>query len=461
MSYPKQKIMRTFFTQYIFIFLLLLVEDSYAQTQQIKFNLVSGSNGISLGKINGMTRDRQGVMWFSDQTNRCITRYDGNRMTRFQNDPKNPNSLGGTYPECVFADSSGIIWVGFYGMGLDRFDPETNNFTHFRHQRKDQGSLSNDTVTAILIDHLGNLWVGTYGGLDRLDQKTGKFKHYSYNVDDVKSLSCNKVRAIYEDHEGILWIGTGFFFENNNEGGLNRFDRQTGYFTRYLNDPKNPHSLINNKVRAIFEDSRGTFWVGTAGDGLHTMDRKAGLFDRHTYNPAQPEQLSRPPVRSIYDHITFITEDAGGNLWIVTLENGLTQYDPNTKKITHFGNNTDKSGGFKDNSGWWANTSQDGLFWVSTQEANLYRIDLYTNNIPHYGTDSVRVLAFYKEAPFVLWLGTVNGLIRKDLKNGTTNLFINEPLKPNSFPNSGSNNTVGEILKGKQGDFWLATWGEE
>jgi signal transduction histidine kinase/ligand-binding sensor domain-containing protein len=448
--------MKLFLGHCIVVFLFFFAKDIAAQTHPVKFNLVSGTNGISLGKINGITRDMNGVMWFSDQTNRCITRYDGNHITRYQNDPKNINSLGGTYPECLFADSSGIIWIGFYGMGVDRFDPETNNFTHFRHQQNDAGSLSNDTVSAILVDHLGNLWVGNNGGLDLLDQKTGKFKHYRNNVSDSTSLSYNKVRAIYEDHEGTIWIGTGFVWDFNNDGGLNRFNRNNGTFTRYLNDPKNPHSLIKNVVRAIFEDSRGTFWVGTTGDGLHTMDRKTGLFERHTYNPAKPEQLSRPPLKTNDDHITFITEDATGNLWIGTLSNGLVRYDPITKKTDHFGANADISGGFKENSGWWANSSRDGLFWVSTQQANLYRIDLFTNNIPHYEINNVLgVNTFYEETPSVFWYGTDSGLVRKDSKNGAIHRFRNEPLNANSL----SNNTVGAILKEKQGSFWLGTRG--
>src|SRR5258706_14318460 len=134
--------MKLFLRYCIVIFLLIFSKESRAQTQPVKFNLVAGTNGISLGKINGITRDMNGIMWFSDQTNRCITRYDGNHFTRYQNDPKNTNSLGGTYPECILTDSSGIIWIGFYGMGVDRFDPETNNFTHYRHQQNDPGSLS-------------------------------------------------------------------------------------------------------------------------------------------------------------------------------------------------------------------------------------------------------------------------------------------------------------------------------
>ena len=53
----------------------------------------------------------------------------------------------------------------------------------------------------------------------------------------------------------------------------------------------------------------------------------------------------------------------------------------------------------------------------------------------------------------VFWYGTNNGLVRKDLKNGTTRRFVNEPGNPNSL----SNNVVFKILKDKQGDFWIGT----
>ena len=142
---------------------------------------------------------------------------------------------------------------------MDRLDPVTGKFTHFRHDLKDSTSLSHDFVRAILEDRAGNLWIGTHGGLDRFDPKTEKFVHYRYDSNDSTSLSCNRVRAICEDRAGTLWIGTGSNWpqegNDTNEGGLNRMNKLTGKFIRYLNDPKNPHTLIN-KVRAIFEDSK-------------------------------------------------------------------------------------------------------------------------------------------------------------------------------------------------------------
>jgi signal transduction histidine kinase/ligand-binding sensor domain-containing protein len=446
--------MKNRFPIYILFLLLSLAKDVASQTQQVKFNAVSGTNGVSLGKINAITRDKYGFMWFSDQSNRCIVRFDGSHMTRYQNDPRNPNTLGGYYPECLFADAEGNIWIGFYGMGLDKFDPVTKSFTHYRHQKNNPQSLNNDSVTSILIDHLGNIWVGNYGGLDLLDEKTGKFKHHSHNPADASSLSNNKVRALYEDKAGELWVGTGAFFDNNTEGGLNRFNRKTGTFTRYLNDPKDPQSIINNKVRSIFEDSRGTFWIGTAGDGLHTMERKTGLFKRLTYNPAKPEQLSRPPVIGSGDNITFITEDADKEIWIGTMSNGIIRYDPQSKKITQYGNKADKTRALKDSTSWWANATPEGFIWLSTQNSNLFKIDIYNIIVTHFGnnlTDGVR--AFSEETDSVFWYGTNSGLIRKDFKNGITRRFVNVPGNKNSL----SNNVVTEILKDKQRNFWIGT----
>ena len=439
---------------YFLAVVLCLSNNIIAQTRQLKFNLITGSNGISLGKINAITQDRHGFMWFSDQTSKAIVRYDGNHMTQYMNDPDDPNTLAGYYPECLLADSSGVIWIGFNGTGVDRFDPVLGTFTHFRHDPNDAESLSSDFVNALLVDHLGNLWVGTSSGLDRLDQKTGQFNHFNHDANDPTSLSHDMVRAIYEDREGTVWIGTGVPWVPDNEGGLNRFDRTTRTFTRYMHDPNDMNSLASNKVRSILEDSKGNFWIGTAKDGLHTLDRKTGTIKRYPYDPKHPEKLSRPPenVEIGYDHITFIIEDAEEKLWIGTPANGINRYDPATQKITHFGNDADKSGTFKDNSGWCAQATSDGLVWLGTQEDHLFKIDLFNVNIPHFESES-RVNSFCEEASSVFWMGTDRGLMIKDLENGTSRWFVHEPLNPNSL----SNNFVRKVVKDHLGVLWIGT----
>ena len=104
----------------------------------------------------------------------------------------------------------------------------------------------------------------------------------AYNANDSTSISNNQVRAIYEDRQGthLDWNRQAFSWcrRRPEEGGLNRMNKKTGTFTRYLHDPNNIHSLVNNKVRAIFEDNQGVLWIGTAGNGLHKMDRQAGCI---------------------------------------------------------------------------------------------------------------------------------------------------------------------------------------
>ncbi len=73
------------------------------------------------------------------------------------------------------------------------------------------------------------------------------------------------VGCLYEDSQGVLWIGTW-------GGGLNRFDRETKRFTRYVNQPDKPESLSDNAVRGICEDNAGNLWICTTSGGVNRFD---------------------------------------------------------------------------------------------------------------------------------------------------------------------------------------------
>ena len=432
----------------IFLF-LFFTKESTAQKVPLDFNLVSGTNGISLGKINGITQDKWGYMWFVDQTNRCLIRYDGYRMKIFRNDPLDTNSIDGVNYECIAVDSNGGIWVDA-ARGIDKYDPYTGKFIHFRYEIT---KASRKEIYNILIDHLGTVWVGTNSGLDRLDQKTGKFIHYEHKDNDSTSLSYNIVRSLYEDRQGVLWIGTGLAFLPLKGGGLNRFDRKTGTFTRYLHDPNNPHSLINDKIRAIFEDSKGIFWVGTQDDGLHIMDRKTGSFTRLTYDPNHPGKLSRPPMNkgNPMDHITFVTEDLTGAIWIGTYAAGINRYDTVTKKVTHY----QSGNGFPDSSCWTSFLSHDGVLWISTENSKLlYRVDPSHRSINSISTVDV-ARDFVEDKKGYLWVATRgNGLLKYDQHKNLIKQYKNDPSNPFSL----NDNRVNSLFQSQEDTIWVGTW---
>jgi signal transduction histidine kinase/ligand-binding sensor domain-containing protein len=266
--------------------------------------------------------------------------------------------------------------------------------------------LSDDFVTAVLRDHLGNLWVGTYGGIDLLDERTGKFTHFNHDPADPNSLSSNLVRALYEDSQGTIWVGTGFAFHPSpaDDGGLNRFDRETGTFTRYLHQPGNSKSIINNKVR------------------------------------------------DIRSQITFIKEDSINHLWIGTMFDGINRYDPISGKVVHYGDNGSSKAGFTDNSAWWLHVADDGHLWMTTQEANLFKIDVFNYQI-QYNLLDFRVNGFVQDSDNALWLATNDGLYRENPSTKELKSYRHNPENPNSIPH----NSINGVIIDHRGDFWMAT----
>ena len=439
----------------IIVFLLFFTRSSISQLVQPSFNIVRGTNSFTLGKVNSMAQDRYGYMWFADQTNKCLARYDGYHIKIYQHDPGDSNSTEGIYFECITADASGNIWEGT-PYGVDKFDLATNKFIHYHYPKNEKGSGD----YALLFDHKGILWMGGGGGLSSLDPVTGKFTFYVNKDNDTSSLSYNVVRSLYEDKAGVLWVGTGIAFDLDTKGGgLNRFNKETGTFTRYMHDPDNPQSLISNKVRAMFEDSKGNFWVGTDGDGLHIMNRKNGTFERLTYDPLHPEKLSRPPVEKgkEYDHITFIAEDVSGKIWIGTYAEGIVCYNPGTKKLDHF-NSDDKKRpkGYTDNSTWGIYISKDGVVWITDEHSDLFRVDpLQTGFSEVKMEERGSPIHFLEDSAGNLWM-TLNegGLLMVNPKSNERKRFEHNPN--DSFSISSDYGTL--IQQRADGQMWVGTW---
>jgi signal transduction histidine kinase len=232
-------------------------------------------------------------------------------------------------------------------------------------------------------------------------------------------------------------VGTGTTWTTHlvNGGGLNKLDRKTGKFTRYMHNDNDPHSLIDNRIRSIFEDSWGNFWIGTAGDGLHIMNRAKGTFERYLYDSSHPEKLSRPPVKNTIsygsvDHITFITEDNKRRIWIGTFGGGINVYDPSTQKVFYYGTDKNSKENLGDNQFWTAYKTRDNTLWISTyppgdKAPDLYKVIPYQNILPHTRTGKA-VHAFAEDNANGLWLGTESGLIHKETDGTEEQLLINK-----------------------------------
>jgi signal transduction histidine kinase/ligand-binding sensor domain-containing protein len=409
--------------------LLCISKNIFAQEAPLQFTVLTGNKDVSLGKITCITQDTWGYMWFLDQGNSQLVRYDGYRMKVFRYNPADTNSIRPTVFESFAADSSGNIWLPVRD-GIDKINSATGGITHY--------TMKSSFGDAIIVDRTNNIWVGGQDGIYQFNPTTGKSVYYMHNDRDSTSIGGGVVRVLYEDKEGTIWAGNGYPFDQSNEGGLNKLDKATGRFTRYKNHPADPHSLAHDHVRALLEDSRGEFWVGTQGDGLQILNRKTGAFERLSYDAAHPEKLSRPPIQKgdTVDHITFIREDITGSIWIGTYHQGITRYDPATKKITRFKNDMYSAGScsFHDSTTWTAFTSRDGTLWIATEYSNLlFHLDPFRKSIAYISTGNL-ANSIWEDKDGFLWMATEgNGVFKFDQQNNTIAHFKHNPADSSSL----------------------------
>jgi signal transduction histidine kinase/ligand-binding sensor domain-containing protein len=415
----------------LYVFLSSLLHPGFAQENALLFSSLDSLNGSPLGKITGICQDQQGNMWFCGQERQCVYRFDGVVLSSLRHNANNPNSLGVAVLETIYVDKQGIIWIG--GSSLDQYNPATGVFKHFLHKGDDSTSLAKSGITSILKDSKGNIWIGTFDGLDCLNEKTGKFTHYHHDKSNPKSLSNNTVNVIYEDRRGAIWIGTGFpWLGGPLIGGLNRMEPD-GTFTRFTADPQNPQALVNGKIEAIFEDSKNNFWIGTSDEGLHRMDREKGTFERCLYDPEQPAQLSAPAVNAYNkaDCITFICEDKLGAIWIGSYMEGLSRFDPATRRMSRYrmGN------GFPDSSTYRGFVGNDGTLWVATEISKLlYRADP-ASALPANTPVGKRVFGIRTDPQGSILICTEGlGLLQFDKNKKLMHQFKHSPADPNTIP---------------------------
>lgn len=431
------KIKRNIINLLLLIIICLFGQNNYSQDISIepitsfeKINLPGGPMGNS---VQSIIQDSIGFMWYASKNG--LHRWDGYQFKTYQNDPSDATSISGNYVEYIYLAKDGSLWLSVTrdseNMLLDHFDPTTEIFHHYDYQPDLNINHDAYSVTAIVEDTNGNIWTGTQFGVYKLDIKTKKFKQYLNDPEKPNSLSHNICRSIYKDRDGILWFGTGLFWDQSEEGGLNRYRPQSDDFVHYFHDPNDANSLKSNVITEIFEDSGGNLWIGTIKGGLHKMDKEKGTFHRIP----EPADSSFKSGFSIIDSfVKFIHEDQENKLWIGYYDKGLLYYDPVTETKKLFEVDKNIRGSLPEIYLWSIYQSRDGTLWVSTTgpESVVFKIKQSDFNAYKLSSSTNFVGALCESKDKTIWIAThENELYQFDLKTNELKLF-----KPNVISSS-------------------------
>lgn len=398
---------------------------------------------LSHNDIRAIYQDTEEALWIGTDNGLNKLQPGSERFIRFNEVNNNPG-LNSIEISSIIEDSSGVLWIGTIGDGLNFFNRESETFTNFQHDYLDSFSLSSNFVISIFEDREGGLWFGTIGGgLNKLDIDGRMFTHYKHDHDNPNSLSDNWVRSFYEDSSGAIWIGTA-------DGGLNQFDPKNERFTHYVNDPLNPESLSDNHVSQIKQDSEGMLWIGT-GSGVDKLNPSTGIFTHYQHDPDDPSSLSEN------NGVMLIIEDKKGELWVGTNAGGLNKFDQETGTFTRFLHDPNDPGSLINNDVWNIVQTQDGTLWISTG-GGLDRYEPETESFIHYQNDPDDpsslthnfVGAILEDQNGALWLGTIGGGLNKlDRATGRFTHYREKEGLPSDL--------IFGIVEDDQGYFWISS----
>jgi len=250
--------------------------DTKLSTLTVKEGLPSNSTGLAL-------ETRDGILYIMCK---------GGGLARIQNGVlavlTAKNGLPGGYGNGMIERRDGSLWFGRSGGPVRYKDGKFSQYpTH--------GRLSKAYISAIGEDD-ESLIVATSETL-ALRLKNGQAQPFTFEGKPTPlSKPGNYTFTIYRDRSGILWFGTVKGLFKFAKGQLSESARQ---------------SQIDFPVTSIFDDLRGSLWLGGRIPGLTRFRIRDGRVTRYTRE------------NGLFDNYpSRVLADDSGNLWIST-SNGI------------------------------------------------------------------------------------------------------------------------------------------
>jgi len=292
------------------------------------FTIFRDLKGMIYPDVTCLVEDEEGRIWMG--TPEGLSIYDGKAF----HNPSFPINDESPYCHFLLKDSKNKIWLASKRQGLLKI--EGDQLTYYSTRE----GLQHNEILEVMEDEQQQLWVGTQGGgINRL--QLNPFRYFSTNegmlhsfVDDITADSIGNIW--FANEQLAMYDGTTFHYYGHEQGlpsmqvfslandaagniwlgmdvGLIQYDGKN--FQYYYKD-----NSMQGGIHRLLIAQNGDIWMATFYNGVIKFDgtkftqftTEMGLLDRA---------------------ISHLSEDAAGNIWIVTTR-GISQYDGRT--FTYF-----------------------------------------------------------------------------------------------------------------------------
>lgn len=217
------------------------------------------------------------------------------------------------------------------------------------------------------------------------------------------------INNVIEDCEGRIWVAS-------NHGGINIIDLRTGECAEIRSRKNSPRTILSNSISDLYSDRQGCVWVGDVKLGISVFGEPIYKFRFDDL-----ETGKTPP--DFAAQVNCIAEDANGNQWYGTNDNGLLKLNPTTGEsliLAHSGPNSlpsnivvslcpDTDGGL------WVGTFLGGMCHYDGRRFKCYKGD---HALPKAASAS-NIWSIVTDGAGRLWVGSLGqGLAMLDPKTG-------------------------------------------
>lgn len=380
----------------ILIFSLLLVTHVYSQ--QYNFSNYSINEGLSQSVVNCVFQDSKGYIWMGTQNG--LNRFDGENFEVYRFNPSNPNSISSNWIYSISEDKEGDLWVGTKG-GLNKYLRSENYFVPFKYQTNFTRDITQHIYDNICLRN-GNILINTPPVISIYNNEAGEFAHFHCDSEFDGAVKDTKI-PVLEDDDGNVWVGS--------TNCLSYFSFESKQFSKCKFVDKTGTELLEVNISALYKDKSNSFWVGTT-TGLYRFNENTGVFKESVFRTNTKENWS---IENIC--VRVILEDKAGNLIL--------------------------------------GTEGNGMFVLTPDEVGLFTIQNYTSENSAIGHDIVQDLLIDKSNN--LWIGTLSGVSKVDLKRNKFKLFRNSN-EPNSIDLL--DNVIAGMFRNDDGILWVGNWGQ-
>ena len=339
----------------VFIYLIILSCSKEKLTQKSVFDYRFGlsSSVLSIGKVNTVRIDGNGVKWFT--TEHQLISYNNSQWNIY-------NALDtANHVNDIFPYNNNNLWMGLT-QGAITMSTGSGVIQNSTLYNESNSTLSSDIVNKVTVGNNGIAWFasafspcylrnnkwdtipyfssnyplhnffqvypitgfGVHGDTCYASTNGAGVARFVYGANDVDGVTgassyqnfgpCpipNNVNCVYVDSSSNKWYGS--------QSGL-IYHPSLKFESQWLTYNNTSNGLINNNVLTITKDKNNTLWIGTAA-GISTFNLSTinnPVFNNYTTSNGLSD-----------NNINSLAVDIDGSIWAAT-NNGISHFKNNT-----------------------------------------------------------------------------------------------------------------------------------